>query len=136
VLGKDVAEVEAGQKLPAANHRKCTKCYRPVKGHPQPGPGARCRATPLLPSPEKERGPGGAAQVKLVTPVTGDQRAEDDNETNENSDWAAEAEVERAGGEKMQESKNENESTRPFNRGRRPFAEVWRAHLEKKYGKK
>jgi hypothetical protein len=111
-LGKDVVEVEAGQKLPAANHRKCTKCYRPVKGHQQPGPGARCTAAPLLPSPERERGPGGAAQVKLVTPVKGDQRAEDDHKTNENIDWAAE--VEGTGGKSLPKEGRLNQDTRRF----------------------
>ena len=68
---------KVGQELPAANRPKCTKCHRPVKGQLRPGPHARCTAAPLLPSPEKGRGPDVAAQVKLVTLAKGDQRTED-----------------------------------------------------------
>ena len=55
----------------------------------------RLPAAPLLPSPESERRDV-AAEVKLVTPVKGDQRAEDCTES--------EGEVEKI--EKIEEIKN------------------------------
>jgi hypothetical protein len=71
------AEMAAGDRAAEeAAGPRCTKCHCPVKGHPRPT-GERCAAAAPLPSPERARGPGVAVQEKQVTPVKGEQRAED-----------------------------------------------------------
>jgi hypothetical protein len=82
------AEKDAAEKAAAAERAagagaaeeaagpKCTKCHRPVKGHPRPT-GERCAADALLPSPERARGVEPPILVKYVTPVKGDLRTED-----------------------------------------------------------